>query len=270
MENKSKWFQFILTWVFIICVTAISIELINIATKNHDNKPFTTTHQQPSEKPKTKPPAISWGVDTASKIDQKWLQCVNKNYGKPIFAGRYLGSNGDASTGLSKEEIQYLHGQKIKILPIHNKFNKATGLENGQAEAKEAVQLAKAIGAKNGIIIVADIEPKYPVNADFIIGWTKTILDNKFIPGVYGNLDKDELKNAYSEAAKKDQTVKEKLILWTNQPMIGITNAQKAPKEFKGATPNADKTYAWQYGIEGKQCHIDTDIAKGNLLELLW
>lgn len=269
--RHSKWFRILITWVIVLCVAVIGIELISLAVKYNDYKsqaPPTDQPSQPSHNGDSS--GLKWGVDTASTIDQSNYQCISKNYGSPVFAGRYLGNNGDVSTGLTKDEVKFLHDKKVKILPIHNHFTKATGLKNGQAEAKEAIKLAKDVGVKEGVVLAADIEPKFPVDADFLIGWTKTMLDNHYKPGVYGDFGNKDLKNAYAEASKKDKAVKENLILWTNQPSIGVTSKKKAPDKFKGTTPNGDQTLAWQYGIESKKCNIDTDIGKGSLLDVLW
>jgi hypothetical protein len=268
--RQSKWLEMIITWVLIVCAAIICIELINLGVKYHHYKTEAPTTQKPPTKIHSPSPSPVWGVDTASKIDQSMYQCISENYGVPVFVARYLGNNGDVSVGLTKEEVKLLHDKKVKILPIHNHFTEATGMKKGQNEAEEAVKLAKSIGVKTGVIIVADIEPGFKVNAEFILGWTKTLLDHNYTPGVYGDFGNNELLNAYVKATKEDKAVKDNTILWSNQPSIGVTGRKGAPNEFKGKSPNEEKTFVWQYGIESKKCNIDTDLGKKNLLDLLW
>lgn len=262
----AKWFQMVIIWVIVLCFLIIGAVIINLVEKNNhgSNQTPTTTRQN------GKSPSLIWGIDTAGNIKQSDYQCISKDYGKPAFVGRYLGNVNDVSKSLTKDEVNFLHSKGIKILPIHNRFSKALGLENGKKEAEEAIKLAKSVGVKDGVVIMADIEPKFPVDPDFLIGWTDTMLKSKYMPGVYGDFNKNDLAKAYKVAAKRDQSVKDKLILWTNQPSIGVTSQDKAPTKFKGQSPNSDGTLAWQYGIKSKQCNIDADLGKNDLLDLLW
>ena len=250
----------------VFCFLIIGAVIINLVDKNTDGSSKTPTTTQQNGKSSD----LQWGIDTAGNIKQSDYQCISKNYGKPAFVDRYLGNLNDVSTGLTKEEVNFLHSKSIKILPIHNSFTKATGLENGKKEADEDIKLSKAVVVKDGVVIMVDIEPKFSIDPDFLIGWTDTMLKSKYIPGVYGDFGDNDLVNAYKVAVKKDQSVKDKLILWTNQPSIGVTSRNKAPNKFKGQSPNNDETLAWQYGIKSKQCNIDTDLGVHDLLDLLW
>ncbi|MEH7418692.1 glycoside hydrolase domain-containing protein [Neobacillus drentensis] len=225
------------------------------------------SQNKPAQKEK---PAIVWGVDTASSVDQAFLQCVKDNYGTPTVFGRYLESKGDVSVGLTKEEVDLLHKQGIKILPIFNHFKEAVGYENGVAEAKEAIAYAQKIGIPEGVAIFADIEPSYPVDEAFIRGWVDTLASSPYKPGIYGVITPDsKLSAAYQAAASKDKKVQEQTILWSSNPDPGVTAKNKAPAFQPGAPKNINISI-WQYGIDGEACNIDTNLIQSTVLNSLW
>ncbi|MEH7094920.1 glycoside hydrolase domain-containing protein [Neobacillus vireti] len=225
------------------------------------------TQEKPAQEQK---PAIVWGVDTASRVDQAFLQCVKDNYGAPAVFGRYLETKGDVSTGLSKEEVNLLHQQGIKILPIFNHFKEAVGYQNGVAEAKEAIAYAQKIGIPKGVAIFADIEPTYPVDEAFIRGWVETLANSPYKPGIYGVFTPNsKLSAAYQAAVSKNKNVQTQAILWSSNPDPGVTAKSKAPAFQPGAPKNV-KISIWQYGIDGKACNIDTNLIQSTVLEQLW
>ncbi|WP_160723722.1 glycoside hydrolase domain-containing protein [Bacillus sp. USDA818B3_A] len=228
---------------------------------------------EPSKKPeanKPDPSKVYWGIDTADAIDQTFYQCVAKNYGKPDVVGRYIGHNEGASTGLTKEEIDFLKKQGVKIIPIYNHFTDATGYEHGVEEAKAAIALAKELDIPDGIVIYADIEPTYPVDAEFIRGWTETISSSQYKPGIYGVFeDGKELSNAYIAAIDKNKDFKNKILIWTSNPEVGKTGKDKAPK-YNPQTPKGISAAIWQYGLEGKQCNIDTNLIQAPAYSASW
>ncbi|MDQ1143813.1 hypothetical protein QE429_000640 [Bacillus sp. SORGH_AS 510] len=209
-------------------------------------------------------------MDTASKIDQAFYQCVEQNYGKPDVVGRYIGDKQDVSTGLTSEEVAFLKKQGIKILPIYNHFTDATTYQNGVEEAKGAIALAKELGIPEGVVIYADIEPKYPVDAEFIRGWVETISSSAYKPGIYGVfLDGKELTNAYNEAIAKNKEFKNKIFVWTSNPETGTTAKDKAPK-YNPKTPDSINASIWQYGLDGKQCNVDTNLIQSAAYSAAW
>jgi hypothetical protein len=119
-------------------------------------------------------------VDTATKVDQAFFQCVAENYGKPVVFGRYLETKEGVSSGLTIEEAAFLHEQGVKIIPIFNHFTNATTYERGAAEEKKAIGYAQKLGIPDGIAVIADIEPKYPVDETFIRGWVETLLQSPY------------------------------------------------------------------------------------------
>ncbi|MBO0958812.1 DUF1906 domain-containing protein [Neobacillus sp. MM2021_6] len=227
--------------------------------------------EQPQEKPAPEEkPTIVWGIDTASKIDQAFLQCVKDNYGEPAVIGRYLETKEGISMGLTKEEATLLHEQGAKILPIFNHFTDATGYENGAAEAKEAVSYAQKIGIPEGVALFADIEPKYPVDEAFIRGWVEPLMESPYKPGIYGVLTPEsKLSAAYQSAVSKNKQVQDQTILWSSNPDPGVTPKDQAPAYAPGAPENVNISI-WQYGIDGKTCNIDTNLIQSSVLESLW
>ncbi|WP_342042674.1 glycoside hydrolase domain-containing protein [Bacillus sp. OTU2372] len=234
------------------------------------NKP-TDKGNKAQEKPtQEKKPTIVWGVDTASNVDQAFLQCVKENYGAPSVFGRYLETKGDVSMGLTKEEVDLLHRQGIKILPIFNHFIEAVGYDKGAAEAKEAIAYAQKIGIPKGVAIFADIEPTYPVDEAFIRGWVNTLASSPYKPGIYGVITTDsELSAAYQAAVSKDKKVQRETVLWSSNPDPGVTAKNKAPAFQPGAPKNINISI-WQYGIDGEACNIDTNLIQSTVLNKLW
>ncbi|MEH7546503.1 glycoside hydrolase domain-containing protein [Neobacillus vireti] len=234
------------------------------------NKP-TDKGNKAQEKPtQEKKPTIVWGVDTASNVDQAFLQCVKENYGAPSVFGRYLETKGDVSMGLTKEEVDLLHRQGIKILPIFNHFTEAVGYDKGAAEAKEAIAYAQKIGIPKGVAIFADIEPTYPVDEAFIRGWVNTLASSPYKPGIYGVITTDsELSAAYQAAVSKDKKVQGQTILWSSNPDPGVAAKNKAPAFQPGAPKNINISI-WQYGIDGEACNIDTNLIQSTVLNKLW
>lgn len=242
-------------------------------TKQGQQPPNETTPKgnQAQEKPaQEQKPTIVWGVDTASRVDQAFLQCVKDNYGAPTVFGRYLETKGNVSIGLSKEEVNLLHKQGIKILPIFNHFKEAVGYENGVAEAKEAIAYAKKIGIPKGVAIFADIEPTYPVDEAFLRGWVETLASSPYKPGIYGVFTPNsKLSAAYQAAASKSKNVQTQTILWSSNPDSGVSAKNKAPA-FQPGAPKNMKISIWQYGIDGKACNIDTNLIQSTVLDQLW
>jgi hypothetical protein len=231
---------------------------------------FHQSTEKPVHDQSEKVPKIVWGVDSASKVTDKVLACVNKNYGKPLVWGRYTKTSKGVSTGLTAQEVKFLHKNNLGILLIYNHFDKAMSKKAGQKEAKTAIQYAKNIKPPKGTVIFADIEPKYPVDPSFIEGWYETIALSDYHPGIYGVFDpQQKVFAAFNKAAKKNRSIKQKTIIWSAAPQKGISAKKKAPK-YSPIGPKDSLLYGYQYGIEAKSCNIDTDLFKGEILNYLW
>ncbi|WP_083402459.1 glycoside hydrolase domain-containing protein [Bacillus sp. MUM 116] len=227
--------------------------------------------QNPSSKTDDKSKSkILWGADSATKVDKAFLKCVKENYGKPAVFGRYLETKEGISLGLTQKEVDFLHGQGIKVIPIFNHFTDATVYKKGVSEAKEAITYAKKIEIPKGTAIFADIEPKFPVDDGFIRGWVDTLMKSVYKPGIYGVFTKDgSVTSAYKKAIGKDKDIQKHTIIWSSNPGPGITGKDSAPK-FKPNAPDKVNVSIWQYGIDGKTCNIDTNLIQSDVLDELW
>lgn len=237
--------------------------------ENIQPQPQPESESQPAP-PQQEPPQILWGVDTASNLDQAFLQCVVDNYGKPSVFGRYLETKEGVSAGLTPEEVELLHQQGIKIIPIYNHFSNATTYGNGTQEAQAAISYAQQIGIPEGKAIFADIEPTYPVDEAFIRGWVDTLQGSPYKPGIYGVFTNDSgLTAAYQAAIAANQHVQSQTIIWSSNPDPGVTPQSNAPEYQPGAPANVPVSI-WQYGIDGETCNIDTNLIQSNILDFLW
>ncbi|OEF99712.1 hypothetical protein BHF71_07750 [Vulcanibacillus modesticaldus] len=211
-----------------------------------------------------------WGVDSASKVTDTLYDCVVKNYGKPKFWGRYLISIKNVSDGLTLEEVKYLHQKGIKIIPIYNKFKEAIGYKKGQIVARNAIFNAQRFAVPKGTFIFANIENFFKVDESWIRGWVDTFYPSGYRPGLYVDPTKGDFSTAYCEAIKKNEKVKVQTILWSAEPEPGVSKEKEAPK-FNPSFPPCDaNVWAWQYGRDSKECHIDTNLIDKRLYNNLW
>ncbi|WP_257391435.1 glycoside hydrolase domain-containing protein [Cytobacillus gottheilii] len=213
---------------------------------------------------------VVWGVDSASLTTNDLLSCVRENFGDPAIWGRYLGEKEGVSAGLTSEEVQLLQNEGIEILVIWNHFTDATGYENGQNEARQAIEEAQQLGIPEGVAIFADIEPNYPVDAEFIQGFYEGMSESSYVPGVYGVFDSEQaLFTEYTAAAENNAELQNDLILWTASPQEGITTEENAPA-YNPEAPEGSLVYGWQYGLDAQTCNIDTNLFRGELSDYLW
>lgn len=211
-----------------------------------------------------------WGVDSASLTTEEMISCVRENFGSPKVWGRYLGEKDGVSAGITAEEVKLLHENDIKVLVIWNHFTDATGYENGKKEAEEAIKKAKELGIPEGVAIFADIEPSYPVDSEFIKGWSEVMASSDYESGIYGIFDaKRDLYKAFEQAAAEDKSILENTYIWTASPNEGITSEANAP-EYKPEAPKNSLVGGWQYGIDAESCNIDTNIFSGKITDVLW
>lgn len=213
---------------------------------------------------------IVWGVDSASLTTSDMLACVRENFGEPVIWGRYVGEKEGVSEGITSEEVELLHSNDIKILPIWNHFEDATGYENGRNEAERAIAKAEELGIPDGVAIFADIEPNYPVDSEFIRGWHEVLFNSNYESGIYGVFDADaELTEAFEEAAGNNSSILERTYLWTAAPSPGVTSESNAP-EYAPESPESGNVVGWQYGLDAESCNIDTNLFPASTLDILW
>jgi Domain of unknown function (DUF1906) len=220
--------------------------------------------------PPPESPEVVWGIDSASETTESFYACVRENFGDPTVFGRYLETRENISRGLTPQQISLIHSQGDYILPIFNNFNNATGYENGVNEAKEAIGYAQDLGIPSGVAIFADIEPTYPVDAEFIRGWFETISASSYESGIYGIFDPERaLYQSFNTAVQSNNAILEENYIWTASPNVGITTQAEAP-EYNPEAPEDSLAFGWQYGIDADACNIDTNLFDGELLKVLW
>lgn len=243
---------------------------VNNHTDGGNNGSNNEEENNEGQQPEEDGDETAWGVDSASLTTGELLACVRENFGEPQVWGRYLGEKEGVSAGITAEEVQLLQNEAIKILVIWNHFTDATGFENGQNQAREAIQLAEELGIPDGVAIIADIEPNYPVDAAFIEGYFQEMNSSQYHPGVYGVFSDDsDLLLAYNSAAQNSPELLEQLIVWTAYPQEGISAEQHAPA-FNPAAPDGSLVYGWQYGLDAEACNIDTNLFKVEIFDYLW
>jgi len=256
-----------------------------LITACHGGAKETVTEQPPVEEPAPAPtptpetpetPAsieTVWGIDTASIVDDKLYACVRDSFGEPAFVGRYLETKEGVSFGVTKEEAAMLHEQGIKILPIYNHFTDATTYDRGVAEAKQAIEMAGALGIPEGVAIFADVEPDYPVDAEFIRGWTETMLASPYEPGIYGvyvKASESRLLSSYLAFAWQHQELASQLAVWTSDVDVGVTTKANAPAAYEPEAEAVTTVDIWQYGIDAETCNIDTNLMRSEFMKSLW
>lgn len=260
-----------LNWkpIIIILITFALVFALMLVYKN--NKVNTTQNHGIKDQNNYSSNTIIWGVDSASYTNNHFYTCVNEKVGSPAVWGRYLGSKGNVSIGITKSEAERLHSKNIRILLINNQFENATGYKNGVNEAKQGIKLADQLGVPKGVAIFADIEPTYKVDSEFIKGYFDTMNKSKYIPGIYGVFSNEQqLTIAFSKATKENNKIMKETILWSAYPQNGITTKKQSPKTYSPQGPKGSKLLGWQYGLGAKKCNVDTNLFKGEIKEYLW
>ena len=211
-----------------------------------------------------------WGVDSASLTTDEMLACVRENFGDPEIWGRYLGDKDGVSYGLTNEEVELLHSNDIQVLVIWNHFTDATGYEKGQSEAYAAIEMAREFGIPEGVALFANVEPIYPIDSEFLLGWYDTISESEYNSGVYGIFNpEEELYVAYEAAVEERAELLENNFIWTAAPYEGITTEGNAP-EYSPEAPEGALVAGWQYGIDAEACNIDTNVFNSEAFDVFW
>ncbi|MZP30322.1 DUF1906 domain-containing protein [Heliobacterium undosum] len=214
--------------------------------------------------------AYVWGVDSASPVDNRLLQCVLTRFGKPLFWGRYLSTVPRAASGLTRAEIAFLHRQNIKVLPIYNAFRSAVGYGNGKTVAREAVRYALRLGISRGTYLFANIEHYFRIDEGWIRAWVDTIRMSGYKPGIYHDPIRGQFSKAFCSAVKKDARVRRETVLWSAQPEITTTGPRNAPAFAPNRPPCRGNVWAWQYGRDSRVCPIDTNLIDSRLYNQLF
>lgn len=213
---------------------------------------------------------VIWGVDSAAKATEQLHRCVQTNFGLPDVWGRYLNTIENVSEGLTKEEISFLKGKGIKILPIYNNFQAAVGMQAGRIAAQNAIFHAQRLGIPKGVFIFANVERFFDVDTDWIIGWAEMFYDSSYRPGIYHDPTEGAFNIAFCDAVAKNKTVKDQVVLWSAEPEIGVTKKSEFPA-FNPKTPQCGgNVWAWQYGRDAETCPVDTILVQKRLYNQLY
>lgn len=216
-------------------------------------------------------PEYFWGLDSADIVNEDFYGCIREHYGEPAAFGRYLETIDGVSHGLSAEEVEFLHEHDIQIIPIYNHFTDGTTYDKGVEEAETAIAFAEDLGIPEDIYIFANVEPEYPIDADFLQGWIDTLLPSIYKPGVYGIFDAEsDLAAAYEVIVQENDDIEEEVAIWhSSSPYIGVTPKDEAP-DFEPEVPDHVQVSIWQYGIDGEDCNIDTNLIDSSIFDFLW
>lgn len=208
-----------------------------------------------------------WGVDSTKNVTDELYETVVKNYGKPKFWGRYLTKVQGVCEGLTRNEIEFLHQNETKLLPIYNDFHSATGENEGRVAGMYACYYAKRLGIQKGTPIFVNVERLSDIDSSWIKGYVRYLDDSDFPPGFYFDPTEGNFSNAF---ALLNSNITDLAILWSTKPHHGITKEKFAPK-FKPATvPCEANIRAWQYGKDSTICPIDTNIIDNRLFDMLY
>ncbi|WP_205599184.1 glycoside hydrolase domain-containing protein [Oceanobacillus halotolerans] len=211
-----------------------------------------------------------WGVDSAASVTSELYTCTVQNFGKPSYWGRYLTTVENVSDGLTKEEVNLLHENGVKILPIYNAYTRATGYRNGRVATANAIFHARRIGIPEGTFIFANTEKSFDIDEGWIRGWVDAMYPSGYRPGIYGSPDTDTFNQAYCTAVANDEQVSQQAVIWSEEPTPGVTKKNNAPT-FNPLEPNCtSNVWAWQYGENADACPIDTNLMDSRLFQALW
>lgn len=208
---------------------------------------------------------VIWGIDSAAKATETLYQCVAANFGHPDVWGRYLNTIENVSEGLTKEEISFLKGKGIKIMPIYNNFREAVGMQAGRVAAQNAIFHAKRLGIPEGVFIFANVERFFDVDANWIIGWAELFYNSSYRPGIYHDPTEGPFNDAFCNAVERSKIVKEQVVLWSAEPEIGVTTKSEFPAFKPEKLSCGGNVWAWQYGRDAKTCPVDTVLVEKRL-----
>jgi hypothetical protein len=211
-----------------------------------------------------------WGVDSSQTVTKELYNAVLTTYGKPEYWGRYLSRVNGATEGLTKEEIELLHSNGTKLLPIYNDFRRAVGESHAKVVAMNATYHAKRLGIKKGTIIFANVERFFDVDSAWIKGYVDYLYNTDYKPGFYHDPTEGNFEKSYCEAVSQSSRVANQAVLWSTEPNLGVTKEDEAP-QFNPVTPTCEaNVWLWQYGRDAGDLAINTNLMDSRLLPLLY
>ncbi len=149
-----------------------------------------------------------------------WVMRMN---GFPSFWGRSI----SGENRLAKEEIDFLHDKKCRIIPIFDDVTETdVSATNGSGDAARAIEAAITLGVpKNeGIALYAEIRDDWSVNHNWMISFTYTLFENGFNAGFIGNTDSSQNFNFGRQCSHyyyfMNDAISEKVFYWATHPKI--------------------------------------------------
>ncbi|WP_047985741.1 glycoside hydrolase domain-containing protein [Ornithinibacillus californiensis] len=215
-------------------------------------------------------PRYLWGVDSAARVTDNLYNCVLSNFGSPLYWGRYLSTVPNVSVGLTDDEINFIRGKSVRILPIYNDFSDATGYRNGRVAAANAIYHAKRLAFPEGVFLFANTEKDFAIDEAWIRGWVDAIYPSGYLPGIYADPSSATFNEAYCTAASNNEEISDQLVIWSQEPTPGPSNKTDAPTYKPVSPPCLSNVWGWQYGENAEACLIDTNLIDARLFEGLW
>jgi hypothetical protein len=178
----------------------------------------------------------------------------------PVWA-RYLGDGGGAATPLTAQEVDFLHGWGIAVLPVYNDSTlngSAQGTyQLGVRDAQEAVAQARSLGVPPGVYIVNDVEYDAlgRLTGEYLAGWADAMRATAYGGSgiVYGNLTDARFQSAVRAASVLSPSNLARLGFWLaswtatggSPPPVPSWGDRYGPSSLP--QPIQAQTWAWQY-----------------------
>lgn len=210
-----------------------------------------------------------WGVDSSKSVTRELYNSILSTYGKPEFWGRSLTGVEGVTEGVTKEELELLHSNGIKLLPIYSDFRRAIGESHAKVVAMNATYQAKRLGLKKGTMIFVHLAKALPIDSAWIKGFVDYMYNTDYKPGFYVDPTEGDFSNSYCEAASQSDRVAKQAVLWSAAPDEGVSTVTEAP-EFNPAGPPCEaNVWAWQYGHDTGNLKINTNLIDNRVLQML-
>ncbi len=206
---------------------------------------------------------LLFGVDSkvqANDILQNnisMFEWVLRNKVYPNFWGRNI----TGENRLTKEEIEFLHGNGCKIAAICNDNEPKETEEQGKIQAKKLSVAAMELGIPESAAIFLEVEADNNTTRDYLKGFAYGLLSEGYIPGFKTSTDASYgFDREFSRGMQTDKEVFSQCLIWATSPTLDeydkITTTHLIhpdnwmPYAPSGTTRN--EIAVWQYG---KDCH---------------
>lgn len=168
----------------------------------------------------------------------------------PSFWGRSL----NGKDAITQEEIKFLKNKSCKIaLILRDLKEKTISGNNAIDDALTAIEAARLIGVprNKGIVLFAEITANYSVNHNWMLGYSRNILNNGYLPGFIGNTDSSKNFNFGRQCSHYVQATRDEnqlnTVYWSMEPKYDFDPEVWIPYAPSELLPN--EMHLWQYGI---------------------